>query len=66
MTPDLLEEKETVLNKSVEMRLTTVDFADKDCDKVAVLYDVTARVEMSGVEAGIAMLVSVILLILEV
>lgn len=59
MTPDLLEGKETVLSESDGVRLTTVDF-----DKVAVpsVVDVTARVEMSGVEA----FVSVIVLNLEV
>lgn len=59
MAPDLLEGKETALNESDGVWLTTVD-----CDKVAVssVANVTARVEMSGVEA----LDSVILLNLEV
>ena len=53
ITPDLREEKETALNEAVEMRLTTVDFSDKERDKVVVLFVVdcvTSRVEMSGVD----------------
>ena len=69
MTPDLLEGKETVVNESVGMRLKTVDFPEKVGEKVAVLFviiEVTPRVEVTRVEEGNVLLVSVILLNLEV
>ena len=64
MTPDLLERKVTVLNKSVGKRLKTVKLGEK----VAVLTvtEDILRVEVSRVEDENALLVSVTLLNLEV
>lgn len=64
MTPDLLERKVTVLNKSVGKRLKT----GKLGEKVAVLTvtEDILRVEVSRVEDENALLVSVTLLNLEV
>lgn len=68
MTPDLLEEKETVLNETVGMRLITVDFLEIEGKKVVFMFvvDVTATVEISGEEEANDALFSVILLNLEV
>lgn len=68
MTPDLLEEKETVLNETVGMRLITVDSLEIEGKKVVFMFvvDVTATVEISGEEEANDALLSVILLNLEV
>lgn len=60
MMPDLLEEKETALNEIVGKRLKTVDSPEKGDKKVGVLYviEVILRVEVSRVEEGNAVLVS--------
>ena len=52
MTPDLLEEKETVLNEIDGKRLKTVDFPEKGDEKVAVLYVIVVilLIEVSRVE----------------
>lgn len=68
MTPDLLDEKKTVLNETVGMRLITVDFLEIEGKKVVFMFvvDVTATVEISGEEEANDALLSVILLNLEV
>ena len=60
MMPDLLEEKETALNEIVGKRFKTVDSPEKRDKKVAVLcvIEVILRVEVSRVEEGKAVLVS--------
>lgn len=60
MTPDLLEEKETALNEIVGKRLKTEDSPEKGDKKVVVLYaiEVILRIEVSRVEEGKAVLVS--------
>lgn len=60
MTPDLLEEKETALKEIVGKPLKTVDSPEKGDKKVAVLYfiEVILRVEVSRVEEGNAVLVT--------